>query len=78
MRLIQNKVDSGQPVSVADHSTSDALILFGSMLFGVTGGMLTNVFTVYDTGHLDNRFDKLEARINNIKPSNINIDIDHD
>lgn len=66
MQLIQNKVDNGEKVSIADHSKSDTLILFGSMMFGVSGGMLTNIFTVYDNSYTDMRFDKIEAKLDDL------------
>ena len=67
MNIIQKKVDRGEIVNVADHSKSDLFILFGSMLFGITGGMLTNIFTVYDNKYYDIKFDKLEEQISNLK-----------
>jgi uncharacterized membrane protein len=71
MTIIQNKVDNGQSVTVADHSKSDIMILFGSMLFGISGGMLTNIFTVYDNKYYDLRFDKLETILGEIKKERV-------
>lgn len=66
MNIIQGMVDKGEASTVADHSKSDVMILFGSMLFGVSGGMLTNIFTVYDNKHADERFDKIEDKLDKL------------
>ena len=56
----------GKEVDVMTHTYSDTLILVGSMLFGISGGMLTNIFTVYDTKYLDDKFSNIETKIDTI------------
>ena len=61
----QLAIPEGQDIDRKTDMVANAVILFGSMMFGIAGGMITNIFTVYDVSPelINCRFDNIDTKL---------------